>query len=416
VRLLHVSDWHLGRVTYNHSRAEDHDAVLAEIITLARETRPHLIVHSGDVWDSVRPSYSELTRGMEALKELGTVAPTVVLCGNHDSPHLFELLGRIVGPELRLHFVPQPRRPEDGGILEFAGEGEEVVRLAPLPFVHQNRMIDQLEDPATWMAGYSDRVQRLQDTLARGLQKDLDLGRHVLLFAAHLHVTGARFSNSERPLHVTDTYATRVDQLPPVSYAAYGHIHRPQQLPGTTLGWYAGSPISLDFGEEGEAKLALVVEARPGRAARVHAHPLSGGRPLKRLEGTLEQLRRLAPGVGRALCIVTVDTEEPVPDLTEQVRQMLPEAALLNVVERCAATRVTVLGEGDVDISTEPSFSEIFREYVSVRGTREGSADEVVRSFDHLLAAVQQDGEVEFAQLGELRGSEELSKPRQPVA
>jgi exonuclease SbcD len=416
VRLLHVSDWHLGRVTYNHSRAEDHDAVLEEIVTLARETRPHLIVHSGDVWDSVRPSYLELTRGMEALKELGAVAPTVVLCGNHDSPHLFELIGRIVGPELRLRFVPLPRRPEDGGILQFAGEGEEVVRLAPLPFVHQNRMIDQLEDPATWMTAYSDRVQRLQDTLARGLRSGLDLDRHVLLFAAHLHVTGARFSNSERPLHVTDTYATRVDQLPPVSYAAYGHIHRPQQLPGTTAGWYAGSPISLDFGEEGESKLALVVDARPGRAAQVQPHALSGGRPLKRLEGTLAQLRELAPGIGRALCIVTVETREPVPDLTEQVRQMLPEAVLLNVVERCEATTVAVLGKDDVDTTTEPSFSEIFREYVSAGGTRGGSAGEVVRSFDHLLAAVQQDGEVEFAELDELRRSEDGAKPRQPVA
>ena len=92
MRLLHISDWHLGRATYNVSRAPDHDRVLAETVLLARETRPHLIVHSGDVWDAVRPAYSDLQRGLDALKELGALAPTVVLLGNHDSPHLFDLL------------------------------------------------------------------------------------------------------------------------------------------------------------------------------------------------------------------------------------------------------------------------------------------------------------------------------------
>jgi hypothetical protein len=86
------------------------------------------------------------------------------------------------------------------------------------------------------------------------------------------------------------------------------------------------------------------------------------------------------------------------------------------VVERCEATTVAVLGKDDVDTTTEPSFSEIFREYVSAGRTRGGSAGEVVRTFDHLLAAVQQDGEVEFAELGELRRSEDGAKLRQPVA
>jgi len=405
VRLLHISDWHLGRVTYNHSRAEDHDTVLDETVAIARETKPNLIVHSGDVWDSVRPSYPELARGLDALKELGAIAPTVVLCGNHDSPALFDLLNRIVAPELRLRFIPQARRSEDGGILEFPGGQGEIVRLAAMPFVHQNRMIDQLEDPATWMTTYSDRVQRLQNTLGRGLHDGLDLRRHVLIYAAHLHVTGARFSNSERPLHVTDSYATRVDQLPPVSYAAYGHIHRPQKLSGTVLGWYAGSPIPLDFGEEGESKLVLLIDAKPGRAARVEQHPLSGGRPLKRLEGTLHQLQELARDVGKALCIVTVDTEKPVPNLADRLQEFLPEAVLLNVVERCEATKVTVLFEKDLDSGSEPTFSQMFNEYVSMHGTKGGNADRVLGIFDRMIAAVQHEEDVGFTELADLRRS-----------
>src|SRR2546430_1057392 len=60
MRLLHVSDWHIGRQTYRCSRAPDHEAVLREIVELAREVRPHLVLHTGDVFDGLRPGYAEM--------------------------------------------------------------------------------------------------------------------------------------------------------------------------------------------------------------------------------------------------------------------------------------------------------------------------------------------------------------------
>ncbi|MGH9011146.1 MAG: metallophosphoesterase family protein, partial [Acidimicrobiia bacterium] len=78
MKLLHVSDWHLGRATYGEPRAEDHDAVLAEIVAIAAEQRPDVIVHTGDVFDVVRPAYTDLTRGVTVLQELGAIAPVVV--------------------------------------------------------------------------------------------------------------------------------------------------------------------------------------------------------------------------------------------------------------------------------------------------------------------------------------------------
>lgn len=405
MRLLHVSDWHLGRMTYNESRAPDHDRVLAEIVELARETRPHLIVHSGDVWDAVRPGYPDLQRGLDALKELGAIAPTVVLLGNHDSPHLFDLLQGIAGREYGITFVSRARRPSAGGILEFGGEGDEVLRLAPLPFVHQNRMIDDVEDPATWNTEYADRVQRIVDGLATGLQEGYDPGRHVLLFAAHLHVTGASFSaTSQRPLTITDSYATRVERIPAVSYGAYGHIHRPQALPGTRLAWYAGSPMALDFGEEGERKVALTVEASPGRPARVEQHELRGSRPLRRLEGTLDQLRRVAPEVGDALCLVTVLTERPIPNLADQVVEMLPAATVLQVDERSSRRELTVLRAREGTGGPEPTLAELFTEYVGEVGVGSGDAGAVVELFERSAGSLANDEEVRFPEVDAMRG------------
>jgi DNA repair protein SbcD/Mre11 len=403
MRLLHISDWHLGRLTYRRPRTPDHESVLEEILELARDVHPHLICHTGDVFDGLRPGYQEMTRAIDALEELAAVAPVVVVAGNHDSPALFRLFNRLQGGAPRIHFVDQARPPEDGGILEFPGAENEVIRLAPLPFVHANRMVDRFEDSRTWMASYADRIHRIEDALNRGLTESYDPARDVLIFAAHLYVTGARFSGSERPLHVSDTYACRLERLPQVSYAAFGHIHRPQRLPGSAAtGRYAGSAICLDFGEEGEQKEVVVVEAEPGRPAAVTPHPLTGGRPLRTLVGTLEQIEKLAPEVGCALCRVTVRTETPTSDLAELLRELCPEAVLLEVNEDCAATRLEVVEAEDVDAEAEPSFEELFRSYLAERGTKGASADRVLKTFETLLHAVEEEEEPELPEIDKL--------------
>ena len=71
MRLLHISDWHLGRQTYRNSRANDHDAVIAEIMGIARDNDLDLILHTGDVFDSMRPPAIEMLRGINALEDAG---------------------------------------------------------------------------------------------------------------------------------------------------------------------------------------------------------------------------------------------------------------------------------------------------------------------------------------------------------
>lgn len=403
MRLLHVSDWHLGRLTYRCSRVADHEAALAETLQLARDVRPHLILHTGDVFDGFRPGYAEMTFAIEALEELAAVAPVVVLAGNHDSAALFRLFDRLQGPEPRIRFLDRVRPPAEGGVLELPGADGEVVRLASLPFVHANRIVDRFEDPTTWTATYSERIQRIEEELERGLNAGYDPSRHVLLFAAHLYVSGARISQSERPLHVSEGYATRLERLPNVSYAAFGHVHLPQPLPRRgVVGRYAGSPIPLDFGEERERKEVVLVEAEPGRPATVTPHPLAGGRPLRTLAGTLEEIRALAPEAAEALCRVTVRTDEPIPDLARLLGELLPGATLVEVNEDCAATRLEVVDASTVDVDAEPGFAELFRTYLAERGTRGARADRVLRTFETLIRAVEAEEEPRLPEVDEL--------------
>src|SRR5688572_27064503 len=142
MKLLHVSDWHVGRMTYGEPRAEDHDQVFSEMLALVRSERPDLVLHTGDLFDVVRPSYVDLTRGLSALHELAAVAPVVVVAGNHDSPALFRLLSQLLGPSSNLRFVDRANTVEDGGVMYFAGPRGEEVRLGCLPFLHAHRGIN----------------------------------------------------------------------------------------------------------------------------------------------------------------------------------------------------------------------------------------------------------------------------------
>jgi exonuclease SbcD len=262
-------------------------------------------------------------------------------------------------------------------------------------------MIEAFDDPATWMASYADRIQRIESALGRGLQEGYDPARDILVFAAHLHVGGAVFSNSERAIHVTDNYSTLAQHLPTVTYAAFGHIHRPQPLPGSLVqGRYAGSPIPIDFGEIEETKSVVLVLAEPGRPAQVSMIPLTGGRPLRRFTGTLEELARAATEL-EGLCSLTIRTGERIPDLSDRVRELLPRSILLEVIELASDRQLTPLAAEAAE-NEEMGLDSLFREYLTDKGTQSASADSVAALFEDLLGALANEQPIQLADLDPL--------------
>jgi exonuclease SbcD len=395
MRLLHTSDWHLGRTVRQRSRDDDFDAVLAEITEIAREKQPDLIVHSGDLFDSYRPAAPDLYRCLRVLRDLAKVAPVVVVAGNHDSPALLEALDFAVsefgpppGPDgiRRLRFVAHPRLPQNGGILEYPARGGQRIRLAALPFMHQNRFLDEFSGPASATRGYAAQMRELQAEFQRGLLNGCDRDRDVLVFAAHLYVEGAVPSYTERPVDISDTFLTEADALPQVSYAALGHIHRPQPVgrAGMTAR-YAGSPLQLDFGEAGEDKSIVVVDADPGRPVRVELVPLTAGRRLADFTGTLDELRAAAAVIGDCYVRAVIVSDDPVPDLAAAAREAAPRATLVSIEPRCAASQVAVLEQSGAE-DREPDLPDLFREYLADQPPRGVVADDILTTFDSLLA------------------------------
>jgi exonuclease SbcD len=391
MRLLHVSDWHVGLTTGVFARRRDHEAIVAEIAAIVRDRSPDLILHTGDLFHSQYPGVDDMRFGIEALLELSALAPMVVVRGNHDSDRLFSVFDSLLGASSRLRFIATPANLGDETVDPIrryeAADGSRIA-LAAIPFVHANRFLAHMHDADQRTSTFADRLGFYERNLGAILLKSLDAARDVAIFASHQYIGGALKSGSERPLHVADEYATRATDLPSVSYAAFGHIHRPQLIPAGCIARYAGSPIQIDFGEEGERKSVVFVDARPMRAPLVEIISLSGGRELKTISVDFDAIASLAPRVQGALCRLTVRTQTAVPELATLVAEALPGAEFVEIVEDCAATRTFAVESGkDAARRDEATLADLFAEYLTGRPPVRADARRVNAEFERLRLA-----------------------------
>jgi len=248
-----------------------------------------------------------------------------VIAGNHDHPRKLGALASLL-EGLRIHVRPEVRPPADGGVVRVPSrDGTEEAAVAVLPFVPERKVVDActvMDAEYKWYEAYSARIEQILAALAKSLP-----AKSVQIVLAHLLVDGARVGTGERELHLGRIYGVNPQQLPAsVQYIGLGHLHRPQEIlaPAKTL--YSGSLVELDFGERDQDKRVVVFEARAGRPASIESVPLTAGRRLRDVTGTLAELSELEPAAGNDFLRVTVKAEAPVPGLAERVKELLPNA------------------------------------------------------------------------------------------
>lgn len=390
MRALHTSDWHLGVAKNGLDRKPDHDRVLAQVKAIAIDEKVDLILHTGDLFDVKLPPIEVLRYGWAALEELATIAPLVILCGNHDGPKLFELFGMVNKNRLPIHFVDPLTlgRLREQSIIELPTSAGEMVRIGAVPFIKDESFIREFVagDTRRSTAMYADRVGAIEQMVGQWLGDGYDPAKHIRIFAAHLLVDGAQTSGSEYSFHVDSEMATYSSRIPTAEYVAFGHIHKPQDIPGIPHGRYAGSPLQIDFGEVKDTKLVWIVWGVPGRPLKIEPRNLDVGRRLVDIEGTLEQIRASADEYAGQIARVRVLLERPVDELTARVVEALPHTLVCQVrpwYERAQAEMVSVAPG-----THEPSLDELFASYVDGNAAI-GDPDRVKLYFGQLLDKVR---------------------------
>jgi DNA repair protein SbcD/Mre11 len=376
MRVLHTSDWHVGKPLRGRSRAAEHEEVLAEIADVARRDAVDLAIVAGDLFDSATPSPESeriVYRGLLDLAEGNR--PVVVVAGNHDSA---QRLGAVapLSQANGIHVASAVRPPGDGGVVELVVGGQPV-QVALLPFPSQRYVVtaDLLlsGDAADAHAAYADRVVRILRALTEPFRADT-----VNLVVAHLMVMGGAMGGGERGAHTIFDYWVPATAFPAAThYVALGHLHRRQQLAGPAPLHYCGSPLQLDFGETSNEPAVNLVDVHPGLPADVRPVVLTRGRRLRTLRGTLADVVARADAAADDHLRVVLD-EPARAGLADEVRSRLP-----NAVEVVLAPR----GDAEAAPRSDPhrlgrTPHELVAEYLSEHDAHD---ERVVALFDELV-------------------------------
>jgi exonuclease SbcD len=325
VRVLHTSDWHLGKRLGRFDRIDEYREVMAEVAEIADRHEIDLVVHSGDLFDRPLPPVEVLRIGFEGLVALtgGGRRAVVVIAGNHDSPALFEALAPFLSAH-HIHLVGEVKPPEENVLSIDTAGGRALVSC--FPYLREGRAFHAFERPDEQYGKYADRLRRISEAYSGHAQSLADAGT-VTLLVAHFLVGGVKVHGhgaprGERELHLGEIYAADPKSIPPgPQYVALGHIHAPQPVPGTVVpAHYAGSLLQLDFGEAGEQKRVLLVEVGPGLPAKVASIPVTRGRRLLRPNGEWEEILRTEE-IYESYLDLTVQTAGPDPGLADRAHE-----------------------------------------------------------------------------------------------
>jgi exonuclease SbcD len=366
MRFLHTSDWHVGKTLKGHNRLDEQTAVLGEIVGIARREQPDAVLIAGDLYDSAAPSAAAQKLVVNALIALaGTGARVFAIAGNHDHPATLDAyrpLAEVAGITL----VGAYRPASSGGLITFTARSTgETVNLAVLPFLSQRYAVRAAElvsgTPGENAGRYDQLVRDVLAELCAGFTDDA-----VNLVMAHLSVLNGKLGGGERAAQTIFEYSVPATIFPAhAHYVALGHLHRRQQLPAPCPVHYCGAPLAVDFGEQDNTGTVCLVEASPGLPATVTDVPLSAGRRLRTLRGTVAELAGVVDEVGDALLRVYV--REPArAGLREEVRELLPNALEVRIDPEFAAP-----ASGSRPSSSGPAErtpGELFAEYCAGQG------------------------------------------------
>lgn len=349
MRMLHTSDWHLGRTLHGVDLLEHQAAYLDHLVELARSERADAVLVAGDVYDRAVPPVEAVRVLTEALVRLAEVTTVVLTPGNHDSAVRLGFLSPLLTGRVRL-------------VTGLAGVGTPVVlphddgdvRVHALPYLDPDQARRDLapaasgddQEPRGEEGGEPDEdapaagpvlLPRSHEAVMTAAMDRVraDLARHPgrSVVMAHAFVVGGEPSESERDIRVGGVDSVPAGVFAGVDYVALGHLHGPQTIRFPARGMheavpvlrYSGSPLAYSFSERNHRKSTTLVDLGPVGVRSVEAVPAPVPRRVSEVAGRLEDLLDSVgvPYVDDWLRVTVTDDVRP-PDLYARLRERFP--------------------------------------------------------------------------------------------
>jgi exonuclease SbcD len=322
MRILHTSDWHLGRSFHREGMLTHQAAYIDHLLEVVDAERVDLVVVSGDIYDRALPPVDAVRLADESLVRLSQSRAKVVLTsGNHDSAQRLGFSSRLI--DAAGVFI----RSDISGVgtpIELDDEHGPVA-VYGLPYLDPHAIADPWQLPAR---SHQEALTEAMRRVRRDLALRSPAVRSVVL--AHAFVAGAEPSDSERDISVGGVARVPVDVFAGVDYVALGHLHGPHTL--TDAIRYSGSPLAYSFSEAGHRKGTWLVELGADGLAHAEFVDAPVPRPLARLRGSLERLLHDPTyGVDEGSWVEATLTDRVRPtQAMDRLRRRFPHALLLS--------------------------------------------------------------------------------------
>lgn len=378
MKLIHLSDLHIGKRVNEVSMIDDQAYILAQILRIIDDEQADAVLIAGDVYDKSVPSAEAVTLFDDFLCRLARrKLPVLMISGNHDSPERLAFGNRLMDA-CGIHISPV----YDGNVrCVTLQDTYGAVNFYLLPFIkpaHVKRYY-----PQSQVENYTDACR----TAVAQMHID-PAQRNVLL--THQFVTGASTCESEE-INVggSDNVDSAVFQG--FDYVALGHLHGPQNI-GSNRIRYCGTPLKYSFSEEAHHKSVTVVELGAKGQLALHLQPLQPKHDLRSIRGSFAEVtdKSVYAGITNDYIHVILTDEEDIPEAMGRLRLIYPNIMKLSYDN--TRTRATQLIDGAEDVQRKSPL-ELFCELYEKQNNQPMS-DEQRRFAQQLIESVQEEKNV----------------------
>ncbi|MBN2886797.1 MAG: exonuclease SbcCD subunit D C-terminal domain-containing protein [Chromatiaceae bacterium] len=403
MRLLHTSDWHLGRALHGRRREAEFAAFLDWLIDCIERERVDVLLVAGDIFDTTTPSHAAQELYYRFLWRVANshCRHLVIIAGNHDSPSFLEAPRELLRA-LDIHVRASLDSDPTDQVLCLAdqqGATELILCAVPYPRERDLRLVEAGEDAEDKERKLIAAIQaHYGRVFAEAERARAALGRWVPVVATgHLFVRGGQTLDGDgvRSLYVGSLSAVGADLFPDwLDYVGLGHLHVPQTIQRHEQRRYSGSPLPMGFGEARHTKEVCLVEFEAGET-RVRPLPLPCFQPLESIQGDWRaiaaRLAELVASESAAWLEIVHEGEELIGDLRERLDQAIAGSPLEILRIRAprplaGALEPEQIGEQLADLGPE----EVFARCLEVSQITEEQRPVLLRAHREILAALHE--------------------------
>lgn len=351
MKLIHISDLHLGKRVNEFSMIEDQKYILEQIISITEQEQADGVLIAGDIYDKPVPTAEAVQVFDRFLTRLADLKlPVYAISGNHDSAERIAFGARLMSGRGVYLSPAYEGRAEVITAADSYGE----VNLYLLPFIRPAVVRHAFEEEE--IGSYQDAVRTAVEHMEIDTSK-----RNVLV--AHQFVTGAIRCESEE-VSVGGLENVDASVFAPFDYAALGHIHSPQQAGRETVR-YCGSPLKYSFSEAEQEKSVVLVDLKEKGDVSIRRIPLAPLRDLRKIRGSYLEVTALSFYQGtntKDYLQITLTDEEDIPDGMQKLRVIYPNLMRLDYDNRRTRESRAVEGAKETERKSELELLEEFYE------------------------------------------------------